>query len=74
MPLGLTDVLKDDHLCYIELLQKAKTTLFNWKKHWLNLFAKVLVVNTLVASLFVYSMKVLLDPSKQFYTEFDKMV
>ena len=44
---------------YLPLLQKVKTVLNAWYNRGLSLIAKIQVVNTLVASLFVYKMMVL---------------
>ena len=59
---------------YSRLLDKAKSVFQNWKHRQLSLTGKILVVNTLVASLFVYTMQVEVDPDDTFYEKFEKMV
>ena len=44
---------------YGGMIEKAKNTLFSWNNRGLSLIGKVQVVNTLIASLFVYKMMVL---------------
>ena len=44
---------------YNDIIKKARQTLFSWKNRGLSLIGKVQVINTLVASLFVYKMMVL---------------
>ena len=44
---------------YQELLIKAKSVLTKWKNRSASLFAKIIIVNVLMASLFVYRMTVL---------------
>ena len=44
---------------YDGLLKKSKGILNNWSKRGLSIIGKVLIVNTLIASLFVYKMSVL---------------
>ena len=52
---------KDDlmWLNYGQMIPKIKSTLLNWTKRGLSLSAKVMVINTLIASLFTYKMSVL---------------
>ena len=44
------------HLNYDSIIQKVIGTFTNWRKRNLSLYGKVLITNTLVASLFVYKM------------------
>ena len=44
---------------YVNIQEKVKTILSSWEHRGLTLMGKVLVVNTLIASLFVYKMMVL---------------
>ena len=44
---------------YRDIIEKAKRTLSSWKNRGLSLIGKIQVINTLVASLFVYKMMVL---------------
>ena len=46
-------------LNYEPVVSKAKQTLFSWSNRTLSLLGKILIVNSLVASLFVYKMSVL---------------
>ena len=58
--LGIT-VDHDDiiRLNYTELMEKAESTLLQWHNRNISLHGKVLVINTLVMSLFIYRMMVL---------------
>ena len=47
------------NLNYSETLKKVKTVLLSWENRGLSLLGKVLVLNSLIASLFVYKMYVL---------------
>ena len=57
------EVDHDDATCaqlnYGLLVQKAKATLQTWSKRKLSLIGKIMIVNTLIGSLFVYRMTVL---------------
>ena len=59
---------------YNKTLSKASSILENWYYRDLTLIGKVLVVNVLVASLFVYPMQSLVNPTKDFYNCFNKMI
>ena len=59
---------------YQKLLNKAENVLRAWTKHRLTLVGKVLIVNTLITPLFVYSMQVLPSPSKAFFEKYDKLI
>ena len=59
---------------YSEILNKAAKILKKWDKRRLSVMGRVLVVNTLIASLFVYSMQVLNDPGQALTTEFNKLI
>ena len=59
---------------YTELITKAKQTLQSWKHRGLTLIGKIQVVNTLVASLFVYKMLVLPTIPLQVIRSFDNIV
>ena len=65
-------------LNYRKLIDKAKATLNTWRQRSLSLIGKILIINTLIASLFVYKMTVL--PSipeymvKELETEFRKFI
>ena len=59
---------------YENLLSKADNVLRAWSKHKLTLVGKVIIVNTLITPLFVYSMQVLPSPSKNFFEKFDKLI
>ena len=49
------------------LLQKAQATLQLWKRRGLSLFGKIQIVNSLIASLFVYRLAVLPTPSDSYF-------
>ena len=57
-----------------KLLDKAKSVLTLWTKRKLTLMGKILVINTLIASLFVYVMNVSTDPNEEFFVNFDKLL
>ena len=50
---------------YNSLITKTKATLCTWKRRTLSLLGKIRVINTLIASLFVYKMTVLPTMSNQ---------
>ena len=52
---GYNDLLPD----WTDLIGKSRAILLSWVHHGLSLFGKISVINTLVASLFVYRMSVL---------------
>ena len=57
------------HLNYEGVIRKAIAVLQSWKQRSLSLLGKVCVVNTLVASLFVYKMQVLPRIPEKFVTQ-----
>ena len=59
---------------YDEIMQKVKKTLNTWHNRDLSLIGKVQVVNTLVASLFVYKMMVLPRIPSHVVRNFDNIV
>ena len=59
---------------YGVILNKARKTLFSWKNRGLSIIGKVQVVNTLVASLFVYKMTVLPQIPEHFIKKFDNLI
>ena len=59
---------------YDNVLGKVKATLNAWYNRGLSLLAKVQVVNTLVASLFVYKMMVLPIIPKQVVKKIDNLI
>ena len=63
-----------DSLQLFETIKKAQVTLDKWRIRSLTLSGRVLLINTLVASLFVYLFQVLNDPPSTFYTEYENMV
>ena len=73
--LGIT-ISHDDVVSknYEGMEQKVKCILSNWQNRNLSLIGKVQVVNTLVASLFVYKMMVLPLIPKHFVKRFDNIV
>ena len=68
------NVQQANHKNYTELLSKAAVVLQNWHHRSVSLGGKVLVVNTLIVSLFVYRMSALEFMEKDLYTEFKDMV
>ena len=68
------DVIKEPTLQYEEVYEKAKQVLKNWYYRKLTLLGRILIVNTLIASLFVYSMQVLESPPDSFFDKCEKMI
>ena len=56
------------------LLEKAEATTTLWSRRNLSLFGKILIINSLVTSLFTYWLTVLPTPSDQFFKEYNKIV
>ena len=56
---------------YTSLLSKSKAILNSWTNRGLSLFGKITVINTLVASLFVYRMTVLPAIPQKFIKQFE---
>ena len=77
-PGGLTvlgvDIIKCVQAQYMQILDKAKEVLDVWYLHNLTLCGKILLINTLVVSLFVYNLRVLENPKDEFYDKFDLLV
>ena len=59
---------------YNPLLEKAKTILSSWSKRSLSLYGKVNIINTLIASLFVYRMLVLPVIGKDMIKRLEDMI
>ena len=68
------DTKQCDELNYQVIIHKAKTTLNQWTNRRSSLIGKILVVNTLVASLFVYKMSVLTGLKKAMMKEIKKLI
>ena len=75
--LGVTITHDADRLMtanYQDLLVKSESILNAWKGRQLSLFAKVIVINTLVASLYVYKMSVLPLLSEKLISKFNGII
>ena len=59
---------------YEPLLEKSKSVLNTWTNRGLSLFGKITVINTLVASLFVYKMTVLPQIPKKIIKSFESII
>ena len=59
---------------YKNIVEKARKVIFSWENRGLSLCGKVQVVNTLVASLFVYKMLVLPIIPKEIVKQMDNMI
>ena len=68
------DAKELNHLNYTQIVRKAEMTLNKWKDRNLSLIGKVLIVNSLVASLFVYKMSVLPTIGKETIENLNKIV
>ena len=58
---------------YEQVIQKAKTVLSSWAHRQLSLIGRINVINTLVASLFVYKMAVLPQIPHQYIVHLEEM-
>ena len=58
---------------YDPLYEKCKAILNSWKSRQLSLYGKIITINTLVASQFVYKMNVLPSISDQFIKKMEKL-
>ena len=68
------DILDDSSSNYGKILVKAKEVLKIWTYHELSLMGRVLIANSMVASLFVYTMQVEEDPLPPFQEQFDRII
>lgn len=59
---------------YAIIIQKVKDILYQWQNRQLSLTGKVLIINTLVASLFVYKMSVLPNMSYNLIIQFEQLI
>ena len=59
---------------YSAIVAKAQKILNNWNNRHLSLLGKVLIVNTLIASLFVYTMQATKSPSLETIRKLNKIV
>ena len=59
---------------YDILLQKAEIVCKNWYYRQLSLTGKVMIINTLVASIFVYTMQIECGPGKQCIKYFESLI
>ena len=69
-----TDTTKLVKLNYAKIMQKMPAVISGWKKRNLSLIGKVMIVNALIASLFVYKMYVMPTISESFVEEFNTLV
>ena len=74
LPILGVDACLPAELQYNQILQRAQSILNQWETRSIPLLAKVTIINSLIASLFVYSMQVLDNPSQDFYFKFDNMI
>ena len=58
----------------MEVLEKSRNVLNDWRNRSLTLTGKISVINTLVGSLFGYIMQVVPNPSDEFYEYFNCLV
>ena len=73
MVLGI-DVLNDANVQYKKIISKAKQVLEPWRKRKLSIMGRVLIVNTLVISLFIYALQVLDGPNPTIVKEFNQLI
>ena len=58
---------------YMPLIRKSESILKSWGNRGLSLFGKILVINTLIASLFVYKMTVLPIMQQTYIVQLEKL-
>ena len=59
---------------YSNLIKKSQTILTKWKNRGLSLFGKIMIVNVLIASLFVYKMSVIEKITTEYVTQLNSMI
>ena len=59
---------------YAEVLQKMKGVCENWENRKLSLSGKILLINSLMGSLFVYKMMVMIELTESQIHEFEKII
>ena len=57
-----------------QLLAKGEGILSTWYYRGISLSGKIVVVNTLVASLYIYALQVLDDPHESFFVQFNQII
>ena len=68
------DLDEDSEKFYAKTLDKAQKVLKTWYYRRLTLYGKVLIINTLIASLFVYGLQSLEDPQEKTIHKFNTMI
>ena len=63
-----------DNEVYINTLTKVTGILEAWYNRQLSLMGKVIMINSLVSSLFVYPMQVLNNPEESFYKNYETLI
>ena len=61
-------------LNYPQLIQKAEAICSSWEHRGISLYGKVIVINTLIASLFVYRMSVLPAMPQKYVNQLNKLM
>ena len=69
-----TDETQVEQINYHDIIEKMKSILLKWSKRSMSLFAKIIIVNTLIASLFVYKMTVLPTMTPELLTKINKEI
>ena len=59
---------------YQPLLQKVQAVISSWSQPNLSLFGKILIVNSLIGSLFVYQLAVLPDPPPEYFQKLENII
>ena len=68
------DISDSSHSNYVKIIEKSRAVLNSWCNRQLTLSGKVLTINTLISSLFVYHMQIEEDPSEGIYKEFNQIL
>ena len=68
------EIKQDDDATYEQVIAKTEQILESWTHRDLTLLGKVMIVNVLTSSLFVYPMQVLGSPSDVIYKKYDALI
>ena len=71
--LGINPLINDDSM-YEKQLQKMSVTITQWANRSLPLIGKIVLINSLMGSLFVYKFQVLEDPSNNTIRLFNQLI
>ena len=67
-----TNMTADAH--FSEILKKVESTINTWYNRQATVYAKIMIVNTLLASLYTYRLQVIENPSPKMYKQFNEII